>query len=464
MATRYVNIDRDTALLLPPDLRDWVPEDHLVHFVIDAVEQLDVSTARANERGTGSEQYPPGMLLGLLIYSYATGTFSSRQIERLTHENVAVRLLCGDTHPDHDTLCTFRRDNAVLLGTCFAQVLELAVRCGVLKVGGITVAIDGTKILANASKHSAVSYAHADQTMRQLDLEIAQLLRKAEEADATPLADGLTIPEEVRRRQDRKAQLAKARAEMEARAYARFQVEQAEYAAKMAARAAKAAAGKKPRGKPPAPPEPTPGPKDQYNFTDPESRIMKAGSGQHFEQAYNAQAAVEVDSRLIVGQRVCPAPNDKQQLIPTVQAIVPAVGPVKEALIDSGFVSEAAVRAVEVDAAGQPTGLTVLAALQREAHGRTVTQLERRDDPLPPAPGASFAERMIHRTATAAGRIRYKLRQQTVEPTFGIIKEVLGFRRFSLRGEPKAALEWTLVTLAFNMKRLHALGVHLTPA
>src|SRR5471030_814031 len=261
MATRYVNIDRETPLLLPPDLRDWVPEDHLVHFVIDAVEQLDVSTARANERGTGSEQYPPGMLLGLLIYSYATGTFSSRQIERLTHENVAVRLLCGDTHPDHDTLCTFRRDNAVLLGTCFAQVLELAVRCGVLKVGGITVAIDGTKILANASKHSAVSYAHADQTMRQLDLEIAQLLRKAEEADATPLADGLAIPEEVRRRQDRKAQLAKARAEMEARAYARFQAEQAEYAAKMAVRAAKAATGKKPRGKPPAPPAPTPGPK-----------------------------------------------------------------------------------------------------------------------------------------------------------------------------------------------------------
>jgi hypothetical protein len=167
---------------------------------------------------------------------------------------------------------------------------------------------------------------------------------------------------------------------------------------------------------------------------------------------------------LIVGQRVCTAPNDKEQLVPTLQAIVAAVGPVKEVLIDSGFVSEAAVHAVEIDAAGQPTGLTVLAALQREAHGRTVTQLERRDDPLPPTPGASFAERMIHRTVTAAGRIRYKLHQQTVEPTFGIIKEVLGFRRFSLRGESKAALEWTLVSLAFNIKRLHTLGEHLTPA
>ena len=464
MATRYVNIDRDTALLLPPDLRDWVPADHLVHFIIDAVEQLEVSAAGVNERGTGSEQYPPRMLLGLLIYSYATGTFSSRQIERSTHENVAVRLLCADTHPDHDTLCTFRRQNAVLLGACFAQVLELAAGCGVLKVGGITVAIDGTKILANASKHSAVSYEHAGQSMRQLELEIAQLLRKAEMADATPLADGLTIPAEVQRRQDRKAQLAKARAEMEARAYVRFQAEQAEHAAQMAARAASAAAGKKPRGRPPEPPDPSPGAKEQYNFTDPESRIMKAGSGEHFEQAYNAQAAVEVNSRLIVGQRVCAAPNDKQQLVPTVQAIVPAVGPVTAVLIDSGFVSEAAVQAVELDAAGQPTGLTVVAALQREAHGRTVAQLERRDDPPPPAPEASFAERMIHRTATAAGRIRYKLRQQTVEPTFGIIKEVLGFRRFSLRGEPNVALEWTLVSLAFNLKRLHALGAHLSPA
>jgi hypothetical protein len=350
------------------------------------------------------------------------------------------------------------------LGAFFAQVLELAAGCGVLKVGGITVAIDGTKILANASKHSAVSYEHAGQTMHQLDLEIAQLLRKAEEADATPPADGLTIPEEVRRRQDRKAQLVRARAQMEARAYARIQAEQAEHDAKMAARQASAAAGKKPRGRPPEPPDPTPGAKEQYNCTDPESRIMKAGSGEHFEQAYNAQAAVDVDSRLIVGQRVCTAPNDKEQLVPTLQAIVAAVGPVKEVLIDSGFVSEAAVHAVEIDAAGQPTGLTVLAALQREAHGRTVTQLERRDDPLPPTPGASFAERMIHRTVTAAGRIRYKLHQQTVEPTFGIIKEVLGFRRFSLRGESKAALEWTLVSLAFNIKRLHTLGEHLTPA
>jgi len=463
MATRYVNIDRETALLLAPDLRDWVPADHLVHFVIDAVEQLDVRTARVNDRGTGSEQYPPGMLLGLLIYSYATGVFSSRQIERATHENVAVRLLCGDTHPDHDTLCAFRRENAALLGACFAQVLELAAGCGVLRVGGITVAIDGTKILANASRHSAVSYEHADKTMRQLDIEIAGLLRKAQDADAVPLSDGLTIPQEVQRRVDRKAQLAKARAEMEARAYARMQAEKQEYEAQMAEIRAKTAAGEKHKSWPHRPSGPTPGPKEQYNFTDPESRIMITG-GMHFEQAYNAQAAVEVDSRLIVGQRVTNVPNDQPQLVPTVRAIEPCVGAVREVLVDSGFVSEAAVKALEVNAAGQSNGLIVLAPRKREPHGRNVTQLERREDPPAPAADAPFAERMLHRTATAAGRLRYKLRQQTIEPTFGIIKEVLGFRRFSMRGESKAALEWTLVSLAFNLKRLHRLGADLNPA
>ena len=461
-----MNIDRETALLLPPDLRDWVPADHLVHFVIDAVEQLDVGTARVNDRGTGSEQYPPRMLLGLLIYSYATGVFSSRQIERATHENVAVRLLCADTHPDHDTLCAFRRENAVLLGACFAQVLELAAGCGVLKVGGITVAIDGTKILANASRHSAVSYEHADKTMRQLDIEIAELLRKAENADAVPLNDGLTIPQEVQRRVDRKAQLAKARAEMEARAYARFAASRQEHEARLAERKTKAAAGEDPGRRPHGPhgpSGPTPEAKEQYNFTDPESRIMIT-RGMHFEQAYNAQAAVEVDSRLIVGQRVTNITNDLRQLVPTVRAIEPCVGAVKEVLVDSGFVSEAAVKTLEMNETGQPSGLIVLAPRKREPHGRNVTQLERRQDPPAPAAGAPFAERMLHRTATAAGQLRYKLRQQTVEPTFGIIKEVLGFRRFSMRGESKAVLEWTLVSLAFNLKRLHRLGADLNLA
>ena len=464
MSARFVNIDHDTPLLLPPDLRAWVPGNHLVHFIMDAVGELDLASARVNERGTGSQQYPPATLLGLLLYSYATGVFSSRQIERSTHENVAARLLCADTHPDHDTLCTFRRGNGDLISHSFAAVLEMAARCGVLKVGGITVAIDGTKVLANASKHSAVSYERAGEQMQQLELEIAALLRKAEEADSTPLEDGLSIPKEVERRVERKAMLARARAEMEARAYARAQAERGEYESKAAERQAQREEGKKPRGKEPQPPDDTPDPKDQYNFTDEESRIMKAGNGQHFEQSYNAQAAVEIESRLIVGERVSDAPNDKEQLVPTLAAVAPAAGPVAQVLIDSGFVSEQAVGAVETDKSGTPTGTVVLAAIKRDKHGRTVEDLEKKDDPIPPPTDAPFAERMIHRVATKAGRERYKQRQQTVEPIFGIIKEAMGFRRFSMRGLSKVSLEWTLVTLAYNLKRLFTMGARLTIA
>lgn len=227
-------------MLLPPNLRDWVSPGYLVlHFVMDAVDLIDVGEAKVNQRGTGSAQYPPRLLLGLLVYSYATGLFSSRQIERATYENVAVRLLCADTHPDHDTLCTFRRENGRLLQRAFAQVLELAAGCGVLKVGGITVAINGTKVVANASKHSAVSHAHAQSTLREIELEIVQLLAKAEQADSTPLQDGLMIEGEVARRHERKARLLQAKAEMEARAHARFQVEQAAYEAELTKRRAR---------------------------------------------------------------------------------------------------------------------------------------------------------------------------------------------------------------------------------
>jgi transposase len=208
--------------LLTPDLRDWVAEDHLVHFVIDAIDAVDTLLAAVNERGTGSTQYPPVMLLALLVYSYATGVFSSRQIERSTYENVEVRLLCADTHPDQDTVCVFRRKNAALPARVFAQVLELAAGCGVRKVGSVTVAIDGTKVLANASKHASVSHGHAEQTLRELDLKIAELLAEPEQVVVTPLQDGLTIPEKVQRRQERKAKLARAKAEIEARAHARF--------------------------------------------------------------------------------------------------------------------------------------------------------------------------------------------------------------------------------------------------
>ena len=464
MATRFVPIDRDTPLLLPPNLRDWVPADHLVHFVLDAVDALDLRQVRVNIRGTGSEQYPPAMLLGLLLYSYATGTFGSRRIEQSTYDSVPVRLLTADTHPDHDTLCTFRRENQALLTESFVKVLQLAQRLNVLKFGQITVAADGTKVLASASKHSAVSYQRAGEMMAQLEGEVQQLLAKAEVADATPLQDGLTIPEEITRRQERKAALAQARAEIEARAHARYTAQVADHEVKLAERAARKERGEKVGGKPPKAPTPTPEPGDQYNFTDPESRIMKAGNGNHFEQSYNAQAAVEVESRLIVGERVSQAPNDKQQLAPTLMAIPAEAGAVATALVDSGFFSEKAVRQMEHTEAGAPTGTVIYAAVEKTGHHRTVRDLEKRAEPEAPPPGASLTEVMRHRLKTTTGRMLYKLRQQTVEPVFGIIKSVLGFRQFRLRGRAKASLEWTLVCLAYNLKRLHRLGADLKMA
>jgi hypothetical protein len=329
----------------------------------------------------------------------------------------------------------------------------------VLQVGDITVAIDGTKILANASKHSAVSYGHAVEQMQLASEQISELLAKAENADSTPLQDGLTIPGEIKRREDRMAKLGEAKRVMEERAKERLLEEKAQYEEKLAARQAREeATGKKPRGKAPEPPKEGPRDKDQYNFTDPESRIMKAGGG--FEQCYNAQAAVEVTTMLIVGEEVTDQANDKQQLVPTLAAVSPVVNQVAAVLVDSGYYGENAVQTVE--SAERPP--IVYAAMNRQSHGRGVAQLEARDDPPPPPPDASVAERMAHRLDTAQGKEIYGLRKQTVEPVFGIIKQAIGFRRFLLRGKAKVGLEWTLVTTSYNLKRLFNLGMKLTAA
>jgi transposase len=439
-------------MLLPPDLRDWIPENHLAHFVVEAVEGMDLRGIKVNQRGTGSEQYPPRMMLSLLIYCYAAGIFSSRQIELATSENVAVRFIAANTHPDHDTICTFRRENKALLEESFVKVLELAAQLKLLKVGQVTVSIDGTKVAANASKHSAVSYERAGQMMEQLELEVKQLVAKAEGADSTPLADGLSVPDEIARRQERLAKLAEARRVIEERAKERAQAQKAEVEKKRAERQARKDRGEKVRGPEPQEPSEQPDGKDQYNFTDPQSRIMKAGGGKDsFEQAYNAQAAVEVESRLIVGERVTDAPNDKKELVPTLQAVKSeVVGEVATALVDSGFYSEAAVETVEADGT-----TTVYAAVDRKSHHRTVEDLEKRCDRPSPGLEAGVLETMRWRVSTAAGKAIYKLRQQTVEPVFGIIKEAMGFRRFLLRGKEKVSVEWKLVCVAYNFKRLH---------
>jgi len=449
-------------MLLPPDLRDWVPEDHLVHFILDAVGLLDVGTARVNHRGTGSAQYPPSLMLGLLISCDATGTLSSRRIERLTCENVAVRLLCADRHPEHDSVCTFRRENRALLESSFHQVLEVAARLRVLRVGDVTLALDGTKILASASKHSAVSHGHAVKQMVLLEEQIAEWLAKADAADSAPLEDGWTLPGEIARRRDRLDKLREATTVTQAQAKERHREENAAFETKQREREEKQkATGKKPRGREPKPPQQGPRSKDQYNFTDPGSRVMKTADG--FQQADNAQAAVEIESRPILSAAVTDAPNDKEQLVPTLRGVSPVVESIGAVLIDSGFYSEAAVAAAEQSHDGTPAP-KIYAATGRQPHGRTVAQLEARDDPPAPGAHASAKEIMAHRLATREGRKLYAQRKQTIEPVFGIIKAAMGFRRLSLRGLGKVRLEWTLVTLACNLKRLFHMGTHLAAA
>jgi hypothetical protein len=334
-------------------------------------------------------------------------------------------------------------------------VLQLAQHLKLTKLGSVSV--DGSKIQANASKHAAVSYARAGEMLAQLELEVKELMERAQHAEAQESKDALDIPAELTRRVDRQAALQQARQIIEARAKELAAAQQPNYEAKQAKRQAQRDAGQKPRGPEPKAPSATPDPKAQYNFTDPVSGIMKAGSGQHFEQSYNAQIAVD-QAMLIMGQRVSVAPNDKKELVPTAAAISPVVAPeVKVILVDSGFYSEAAVQTVEQNPDGTATGVTVFAAVAKTDHHKTVAELLPQPEPVAPAPEATAKEKMAHRMKTKIGKDLYKLRKQTVEPVFGIIKEVMGFRRFSLRGHAKVSLEWTLVCVSYNLKRLFSL-------
>lgn len=450
MSEHFVVVDRVTPMLFPPSLQDWLPEGHLAHFVVETVALLPLGGFRVNTRGTGSAQMPPSMMLSLLIYNYAVGRMSSRQIEKATYEDVASRYICGgDAHPDHDTICSFRRQNAKLFQECFVKVLEYAREMGVLaKRGGVSV--DGSKIGANASKHAAVSHGRAAELIAELEGEVQTLMALAEQADREVRPDTLKIPEEIARRETRLAKLKQAQSVIEARHAARMAEKQREYEAKRAEREARRARGEAVRGRDPQPPSATPEAKEQYNFTDAESRIMKAGNGGHFEQSYNAQAAVDTaGSMLVLGAYVTDAPNDKQQLLPAVKSIVAEVREVTHVLADSGFFSEAAVAAVEGDG-----GPMVYAAVEKTGHHRTVADLLAPPEPEAAAVGVIDKEAMRRRLRTASGRAAYKKRKETVEPVFGIIKAAMGFRRFLLRGMRKVSLEWSLVTLAYNFRRL----------
>ncbi len=444
-------IDRDTGFLMPPSVDEWLPQRHLARFVVEVVEGLDLRAMTGSYRGSGEASYHPQLLLGLMIYGYATGVFSSRKLERATYDSVAFRFIAANAHPDHDTIATFRRRFLKQIEALFVQVLGVAYEMGVLKMG--TVALDGTKIHANASRHSALSYERAGQIEAQLQAEVAELMARAEAVDRADVPDGMQIPEELARREKRLAAIGRAKATIEARAKERHAREQSEHDAHMAARAAKTAAtGKKPGGRVPQPPAEGPLPTDQVNLTDAESRIMPVASG-GFEQCYNAQAVVAVGSLLVVAADVVQAPNDKQQLEPMlgkITALPDEFGKIGALLADHGYFSEGNVNACAA------AGIEPVIAMGREAHHPPLDA--RFAEPLPSPKNPTPLEAMAHRLKTPEGKKRYALRKQTPEPVFGIIKSVLGFRQFLLRGLDQVRGEWSLVTMAWNIKRMFVLG------
>ena len=441
-------------MLLPPDLRDWVPEDDFVHFVIQAVEQMPFSANAfdVNHRGTGSKQYQPRMMLALLVYCYAMGIFSSRRVERATYRDVAVRFLTGDTHPDHDTIAEFRRRNQRAFIEAFLHVLKLAREMGVLKVG--TVSVDGTHLDANASKSKNVRYDRAVELEKQLRLDIEELVRKAEAADADETADGQTLPEELSRRERLLEKMREAQARLRARAEAQAAAEREAQMRKIAEYEARQATGPR-RGPPPKPPENKgPEPTAQANMTDDDSRLMRKNRRAEYRQAYNAQAVVDADgSQLILAAHVTNCASDANQLEPALQGVDAAVGRPTAVLADCGYVNGDAMERLERD------GYDLFIPVTAEAGNN-----QRRYDFRPPRdkqPRTVTDPRLVSMQTKMRGeeaRRRYAKRKQTVEPVFGIIKSAMGFRNFRLRGLRRVSLEWTLTTLAYNVRRLYALS------
>jgi transposase len=451
----------DQLFLLPPALRDWLPEGHLALFVSDVVDALDLTPILATYEdgdGRGQPPYHPAMMVKLLVYGYCTGTPSSRRLEKATYEEVPYRVLAADQHPDHDSIAAFRQQHLSALAGLFTQVLALCQRAGLVRLGHV--ALDGTKVLANASKHKAMSYGRMGEAERKLEQEVAALLAHAAQVDAAEDAQygkgrrGNDLPTELTRRTTRLAKIREAKAALEAEARAEAAEAAAKAQAKLAERERKAeTTGRKPSGPPPTVPDPTkatPRPKAQRNFTDPESRIMKDGATKSFVQAYNAQAAVDGTAQVIVAATVTQEANDKQQLVPMVtQAVANCGQPPVVVSADSGYFSEAAVTA---EALGS---IDLHVAVDRQKHGDA------------PPPGASPSPRPDDGTAvgamraklqTAAGHAVYALRKAIVEPVFGQIKDTRGFRRFSFRGLGKVQAEWQVICLTHNLLKLFRAG------
>jgi transposase len=449
MSGKFQPINRDTAYLLPPSLQDWLPEKHLARFVVDIVDQLDLRGLVKRYGGGGKQPYHPAVLLALLFYGYATGVFSSRKLEQATHDSVAFRFITGDAHPDHDTIATFRKHFLPELEGLFVQMLVVAKVMGLLKLGKVS--LDGTKIKANASKHKAMSWGYANKLEEQLRREVQELLRRAELADAEDEPE-IDIPDELARREDRLAAIRSAKEEIERRAQERLEAEQAEYEEKLKKRKEKEEkTGQKACGRTPKPPQAGPREKDQVNFTDEDSRIMPSSDG--FVQAYNAQAAVDIDTHLIIENHITQQPNDKQEIEPTLRqlsAVQDSLGKPDGLLADTGYFSESNVKRCEANE------ITPYISDSRERHN--IPWDERFKSPPSCPEDADAVTAMAHRLRTSEGKAIYAKRKSTVETVFGVIKEVLGFRQFHLRGLDSVQGEWNLVCMAWNLKRMYALA------
>ena len=450
MSRKFTTVDYEATLDQTVSLREALPASHLARFVVDLVAQLDLSLIYAGYADRGGIAYAPEILLALLFYGYATGVFSSRKIEKATYEALPFRFVAGGLHPDHDTLANFRKTFRAEIKALFVQVLLLAQAAGYLTLGNIS--MDGSKVHANASKSKAVSYKRLLELETHLRAEVDQLFVLAEQADRHELPEGVNVADEIALRQERLARLNEAKKVLQARAQEHQAAEQAEYEAKLREREAKAQrSGRIPRGRPPTPPSGDPQDKDQYNFTDPESRIMKCSTSAGFEQAYNAQVAVDQDSLFIVACSLSNHPNDKAEAEPTLAALSPELGTPAAAALDNGFWSEQNIAALE------KRHVEPYIATGREPHHQS-WQERFSAEPAPPPENASAQVKMAYKLRTEIGQAIYRLRKCTVEPVIGIIKAVLGFRQFSLRGLDSADGEWCLVCLAFNLKRLHTLA------
>jgi transposase len=477
MSQRFRVCDLNQPLLLPPCLQDWLPEGHLARFVSDIVDGLDLSAIYAayhRKDGRGLAAYHPVMMVRLLLYGYCVGVVSSRKIECRTHEDVAFRYLAADQHPDHDTIASFRQTHLQNLAGLFMQALRLCEKAGLVKLGHV--AIDGTKLQANASKHKAMSYERMNEKEKLLKAEVEKLLEEAARTDAEEDAKygkgkrGDELPVELARRDSRLKKIAEAKAALEQEARERAVAEKAAVEARLKEREKQEEErGKKIGGRPPQVPDPEqakPEPKAQRNFTDPDSRIMKDGATKSFVQGFNAQAAVDATAQVIVGCAITQQANDKRQLVPMLQQVEQNLGRKPEkATADSGYFSEAAVTDPRVN------GVELLVPPDRQKQGAIT---EGADEVIPePAEGppstevstdaasaqASVADAMRQKLRSPEGNAVYKMRKAVVEPVFGQIKERRGFRRFLFRGLKKVEAEWQIICLTHNLLKLFRAGV-----